>query len=160
MKILVNKLSRNARLPERAHPGDSGADLFSTKNTIIPPFESKKIETSIRLAIPAPTPVKTLDGKLLELVWEIQIRSKSGMAAKRSLFVLNSPATIDSGFLGELEVILFNLSCSEQTISIGDKIAQAVLCPIVCCDYKEEGADFFDALESDRGGDGFGSTGK
>lgn len=173
LTVGVKRLFDTAKLPNRAYKSDSGADLFychpqGEGNSIsIQPFSTQVLATGLQMNIPEPfyielfdTSNNTLDFPTFRadvlITWEIQIRSKSGMSAKRNLFVLNSPGTIDNSFKGEVKVILYNASEVTQTIEHGDKIAQAVLCPVVCCDYE----DTDDIGNSDRAENGFGHTGK
>ena len=130
--------------PEYAYITDSGFDLRSTEELIIKAGERALVGTGLSFDIP--------DG------YEIQVRSKSGLALKQGLMVLNSPGTIDFGFTSEIKVILFNTSKEDIMISLGQKIAQAVLCPVVCGKWvnlvKTDKLD-----EKDRNNNGFGSTG-
>jgi len=137
-------VSENAVEPKYAYESDSGFDLHSTINTTIPPFGRLLVPTGLKFNIP--------DGT------EIQVRPKSGLALKKGLTVLNTPGTIDSGYDGEIMVIMFNTTNDEVKINIGDKIAQAVLCPVV-------NGKWVDLIKADsindkeRGANGFGSTG-
>jgi len=130
--------------PEYAYITDSGFDLRSTEELIIKAGERALVGTGLSFDIP--------DG------YEIQVRSKSGLALKQGLMVLNSPGTIDFGYISEIKVILFNTSKEDVTISLGQKIAQAVLCPVVCGKWvnlvKTDKID-----DKDRNDNGFGSTG-
>jgi dUTP pyrophosphatase len=90
--------------------------------------------------------------------FEIQIRPKSGLALKKGLTVLNTPGTVDAGYDGEIQVILFNTNNEEVTINKGDKIAQAVLCPVVSGKWITL-TKVNNISEKDRGNNGFGSTG-
>jgi dUTP pyrophosphatase len=130
--------------PKYAYESDSGFDLYSTEDTWIFKNDRKLISTGIHLNIP--------EG------YEVQIRSKSGLALKQGLMVLNSPGTIDQGYLGEIQVILFNTSNDKVKIEKGQKIAQAVLCPVVSGKW----VNFIEKNkleEKDRNSNGFGSTG-
>lgn len=123
---------------------DSGFDLYSTKDIVIPPFGRVLVPTGTYFDIP--------QGH------EIQIRSKSGLAIKQGLMVLNSPGTVDEGYTGEVKVIIFNVNNSELTIDKGMKVAQAVL---TRC---QQGASVNlrkvdDLQDKDRNENGFGSTG-
>jgi dUTP pyrophosphatase len=130
--------------PEYAYITDSGFDLRSTEELIIKAGERALVGTGLNFDIP--------DG------YEIQVRSKSGLALKQGLMVLNSPGTIDFGFTSEIKVILFNTSNEDVTISLGQKIAQAVLCPVVS--GKWVNLVKTDKIEDkDRNNNGFGSTG-
>jgi len=140
----VELVHEDAKVPSYAYPSDSGFDLRSTIEINIPPFGRTLIPTGIKLSIPEE--------------YEIQVRPKSGLALNQGLTVLNTPGTVDSGYVGEIKVIVFNTSNETVTVSKGMKIAQAVLCPVVCGKYvsfestnKVEGKD--------RGDKGFGSTG-
>ena len=115
---------------------------FLEKKVVIKPNNSELIPTGLQVAIPE------------EL--EIQIRPRSGLAAKESIGVLNSPGTIDSDYRGELKIILFNHGKEDFIINNGDRIAQMVLVPIIKMEFEE-----VDSLpDTVRGQGGFGSTGK
>ena len=138
------KLNDDIPDPFYNYESDSGFDLSSTEDVSIPPFGRALIPTGLSFDIP--------DG------FEIQVRSKSGLAINQGLFVLNSPATIDGGYLGEIKVILFNTNGSEYFIKKGSKVAQAVLCPVV--NGKWVNLEKVDKINNkDRGENGFGSTG-
>lgn len=146
IKIKILNKSKN-ELPEYAHPGDSGLDIRANleEAVILNPLERTLIPTGIHMGIP--------EG------YEVQVRPRSGMALKRGLTVLNTPGTIDSSFLGEIGVIIINLSNEVQHILPGEKIAQLVV-------MKVEKADLdlifrMDELDAtERGADGYGSTGR
>ena len=144
VKILIKKTNKEVITPKYKTKGSSGLDLsaFINKKVVIKPNSSELIPTGLQVAIPE------------EL--EIQIRPRSGLAAKESIGVLNSPGTIDSDYRGELKVILFNHGDRDFTISNGDRIAQMVLVPILKIEFEE-----VDSLpDTVRGQGGFGSTGK
>jgi len=144
-KVLkVELLNDDAKFPEYAYPSDSGFDLFSTVEIILQPFGRALVPTGLKFDIP--------DGS------EIQVRPKSGLAIKQGITVLNTPGTVDSGYNGEIQVIVFNTNPEPFTIQKGMKIAQAVLCPVVNGNWVELiKVDSVD--EKDRGDNGFGSTG-
>ena len=130
--------------PNYAYESDSGFDLYSVEDKWIHPFGRTLIPTGLHLDIP--------DG------YEVQVRSKSGLALKQGLMVLNSPGTVDQGYLGEIQVILFNTTNEKVKITKGQKIAQAVFAPVVSGKW----INFIqkDKLENkDRNENGFGSTG-
>lgn len=130
--------------PQYNYPSDSGFDLHSTEEIIVEPFGRVLVPTGLRFDIP--------DGT------EIQVRPKSGLALKMGLTVLNTPGTIDSGYDGEIKVIVFNTSNTSVTINQGMKIAQAVLCPVM--NGKWVDLIKVNSVENkDRGSNGFGSTG-
>jgi len=144
VKILIKKTNKEVITPKYKTDGSSGVDLsaFLEKKVVIKPNSSELIPTGLQVAIPE------------EL--EIQIRPRSGLAAKESIGVLNSPGTIDSDYRGELKIILFNHSNKDFIINNGDRIAQMVLVPILKMEFEE-----VDSLpDTVRGQGGFGSTGK
>ncbi len=144
VKVLVKKLNSKAQLPKYKTSGSSGMDLMALiENPIkIKPQESALIATGISIAIPEGT--------------EVQIRPRSGLAAKSSISVLNTPGTIDSDYRGEIKIILFNHGKEEFTINNNDRVAQMVLMPILKAEFEE----VEDLPETLRGSEGFGSTGK
>ena len=142
-EILIKRLSDNVSLPKYETEGSSGMDLAANINESIElkPGATVIVPTGISLSIPKN--------------FEIQIRPRSGLAAKSNISVLNTPGTIDSDFRGELKVILINLGNKSFLIENGARIAQMVLCPIVKAKLKE-----VKILEgTKRGSGGFGSTG-
>ena len=144
VKILIKKLNKRVKLPSYKTIGSSGMDLMALieKPIIIPPKDCHLVPTGISVAIPEE--------------YEIQIRPRSGLAAKNKISVLNTPGTIDSDYRGELKIILFNHGSDEFLINDGDRVAQIVLIPIKKIDFEE-----VDNLpDSIRGKGGFGSTGK
>lgn len=139
--LKVKKLNEEAIIPNFAHKGDAGMDLYSIEKVIIPSGESRLIKTGISIQLPSMT--------------EAQVRPRSGMALKHSITVLNTPGTIDEGYRGEIGVILINHSKEDFLVTKHMKIAQMVVKPIYDIDIVE-----VDNLnETDRGEDGFGSTG-
>ena len=144
VKILIKKTNKEVTTPKYKTDGSSGVDLsaFLDKEVIIKPNSSELIPTGLQVAIPEE--------------FEIQIRPRSGLAAKESIGVLNSPGTIDSDYRGELKIILFNHGKEDFIINNGDRIAQMVLVPILKMEFEE-----VDSLPNTvRGQGGFGSTGK
>ena len=142
-EVLIKRLSKNIELPKYETNGSSGMDLSANieKQIKIEPGKTSIVPTGISVSIPKN--------------FEIQIRSRSGLAAKNQISVLNSPGTIDADYRGELKVILINLGNKTFVIEKGARIAQMVLCPIVKAKFKE--VDNLD--DTDRGVGGFGSTG-
>ena len=144
VKLLIKKLQKNIILPEYKTDGSSGMDLMANvEQTVkILPGEKKIISTGIMVAIPEQ--------------YEIQIRPRSGLAAKNGISVLNTPGTIDSDYRGEIKVILINLGKDIFEINKNDRIAQMIVCPIIKVELKE-----VESLpETIRGEGGFGSTNK
>ena len=144
LKILIKKLNSEVKLPKYKTDGSSGMDLMAhIKNPIyLKPKKSELIPTGLSIAIPDNT--------------EIQIRPRSGLAAKNNISVLNTPGTIDSDYRGELKVILYNHGDEEFIVNNGDRIAQMVLVPIIKANLEE----VKDLPKTIRGEGGFGSTGK
>jgi dUTP pyrophosphatase len=142
--IIYKKLHPDAEEPSYAYETDSGFDLISVEQINFGPFERKLVPTGLSFNIP--------EG------FEIQIRTKSGLALKQGLMVLNSPGTIDQGYTGEIKVILMNMNNSPLTVNKGQKIAQGVLCAVESGKkiYFEETSEI---EEKDRNDNGFGSTG-
>jgi dUTP pyrophosphatase len=138
------KLHPDAVEPKYNYDSDSGFDLHSVVDTEIPPFGRVLIPTGLSLDIK--------DG------YEIQVRSKSGLALKQGLMVLNSPGTVDNGYTGELQVIVFNTNNYIVIIPKGMKIAQAVLCPVVNGGWVHL-KEVHTTINKDRNEKGFGSTG-
>mgnify|MGYP001267948928 FL=1 len=144
VKVLVKKLNPEVQLPSYKTDGSSGMDLLAFINNpvTIKPGTSELIPTGISIAIPKN--------------FEIQIRPRSGLAAKSSISVLNTPGTIDSDYRGEIKIILFNHGEKEFFVNNNDRVAQMVLAPIAKVDFNE-----VDNLPNTlRGKGGFGSTGK
>jgi dUTP pyrophosphatase len=139
--LKVKRLQPTARLPEYAHVGDAGLDVFSNIETVIAPGDSALIPTGLSIQLPPFT--------------EAQIRPRSGLALKHQITVLNTPGTIDEGYRGEVGVILINHGKAPFAVTQGMKIAQMVVKPVV-----QVQVDEVTALElSTRGEKGFGSTG-
>jgi dUTP pyrophosphatase len=142
--LSYTKSNENAVDPKYAYYTDSGFDLYSTEDKWIHPFDRTLIPTGLHFDIPSG--------------YEIQVRSKSGLALNQGLMVLNSPGTVDQGYTGEIKIILFNTTNQKIKIEKGQKIAQAVLCPVVSGKWIKLIEK--DKLENkDRNQNGFGSTG-
>ena len=143
-KILIKKLDPGVELPTYKTEGASGMDLMALiKEPInLKPNSSCLIPTGLTVAFSSD--------------FEIQIRPRSGLAAKNSISVLNTPGTIDSDYRGEIKVILFNHGKNDFLINNKDRIAQMILTPVIKMDLEETD----DLPETIRGEGGFGSTGK
>ena len=141
MKVLFRKIDESARLPEYAHPGDAGMDVFSVEDMVLPSGGRALIHTGLVMQLPPDA--------------EAQVRPRSGLALKHGVTVLNSPGTIDAGYRGEVGVILINLGDEPFHVEKGMKIAQIVVAPVTRAEVVEVSA--VDA--TDRGAGGFGSTG-
>ena len=144
VKLLIKKLQKNISLPQYKTEGSSGMDLMANiKEKIkILPGEKKIISTGVMVAIPEQ--------------YEIQIRPRSGLAAKNGISVLNTPGTIDSDYRGEIKVILINHGKDIFEIKKNDRIAQMIVCPII----KVELEEVENLPGTVRGKGGFGSTDK
>ena len=143
-KVLIKKLNPNVELPTYKTSGASGMDLmaFIEEPIKISPNSSHLIPTGLSMAFS--------EG------YEVQIRPRSGLAAKSSVTVLNTPGTIDSDYRGEIKIILFNHGKVDFVVNNKDRVAQIILTPVVKMDF-EETDDLPDTL---RGEGGFGSTGR
>lgn len=141
MSLKVQRIHKNAILPNSAHAGDAGLDLYSVEEIIITPGESALIKTGIKIELPKQT--------------EAQVRPRSGLALKFGITVLNTPGTIDEGYRGEVGVILINHSKNSFTVEKGMKIAQMVVKPI----WKVEVIEVKELSSTERAEGGFGSTG-
>jgi len=144
VKVLIKKLNPAVILPNYKTSGASGVDLMAFINNPI------KIEPQSSCLVPTGISIAFSEE------YEIQIRPRSGLAAKNNISVLNTPGTIDSDYRGEIKVILFNHGIKDFIINNKDRIAQMILMPVHKIDF-EEVKDLPDTL---RGKGGFGSTGK
>ena len=144
VKVLIKKLNPKVILPSYKTKGASGMDLMACleKHINLEPGKSCLVPTGLSVAFPEK--------------YEIQIRPRSGLAAKNNISVLNTPGTIDSDYRGELKIILFNHGNENFIINNNDRIAQMVLTPIIKMELEETN----ELPESIRGEGGFGSTGK
>ena len=143
-KVLIKKLDPAVNLPLYKSGGASGMDLmaFLKKSIDVKPKTSSMIPTGLSVAFPKD--------------YEIQIRPRSGLAAKNNISVLNTPGTIDSDYRGEIKIIIYNHGNDEFRVNNGDRIAQMILAPVLKIEFEET-----DNLpETIRGKSGFGSTGK
>jgi len=142
-KILIKRLSKEVPLPKYETQDSSGMDLSANvKSSInISPGKKEIIPTGIAISVPKG--------------FEVQIRPRSGLAAKHNVTVLNTPGTIDADYRGELKIILINFGHETFKIEKGSRIAQMVLCPVEKVEFEE--VDNLD--DTDRGKGGFGSTG-
>ena len=140
IKLKFKLLTPTAKLPRYAHAGDSGMDICSDEYRLILPHSFAKISTGIAAVIP--------DG------YEIQVRPRSGMQCRKG--IVGAFGTVDTGYRGEIGVALYNHTDSVYEVNRGDRIAQLVLAPVVRADIEET-----DGLgeETERGANGFGSTG-
>ena len=144
VKVLIKKLNPSVKLPSYKTNGASGMDLmaFLEKPINLEPGKSCLVSTGLSIAFPKE--------------YEIQVRPRSGLAAKNNISVLNTPGTIDSDYRGEIKIILFNHGNKNFIINNNDRVAQMILTPVIKMKLEET-----DELpKSVRGEGGFGSTGK
>ena len=141
MKILWKKIDPAAQLPSYAHPGDAGMDIRSVEDLTIPPGGRALVHTGLVMQLPPDT--------------EAQVRPRSGLALKYGVTVLNAPGTIDAGYRGEVGVILANFGDAPFVVEKGMKVAQIVVARVEQAEIEEVAA----TDETERGADGFGSTG-
>ncbi len=144
VKVFIKKLNSSAQLPSYKTSGASGMDLMACieKTINLEPGKSCLVPTGLSVVFPEE--------------YEIQIRPRSGLAAKNNISVLNAPGTIDSDYRGELKIILFNHSKKNFIINNNDRVAQMILTPVIKMELEETNK----LPESIRGEGGFGSTGK
>jgi len=142
-KIQIKKLSSEVLTPKYETPGSSGMDIAAhiEQDIVINPGDKSLIPTGFSLSIPQG--------------YEVQIRPRSGLAAKKSITVLNTPGTIDADYRGEIKVILINLSKDKFIVKKGERIAQMVVCPVAQVQLEE----VQELSLTNRGAGGFGSTG-
>ena len=142
-KILIKRLSKEVSLPKYETSGSSGMDLSANidNDVNIEPGNTAIIPTGLAISIPKG--------------FEVQIRPRSGLAAKKKISVLNTPGTIDADYRGEIKVILINLNNKVFTVEKGLRIAQMVVCPVIQAQLEEVS----ELNNTHRGKGGFGSTG-
>lgn len=141
VKVLFKRLHDAAKIPEYKTEGSAGADLYAVEEQVVAPGQVDLIRLGFSVAIPSG--------------YEIQIRPRSGLAVK-GITILNSPGTVDSDYRGELMIILANLGTDAFNIRPGDRIGQAVLSTVSTARFEETGH----LDDTERGEDGFGSTGR
>ena len=141
MTLRFKRVHPDAKLPAYARPGDAGMDLRSVEDVVVPRFGRALVKTGLVMMLPPG--------------YEAQVRPRSGLALKHGVTVLNTPGTIDSGYRGEVGVILANFGDSDFHVAKGDRVAQLVVAPVTQAEIVE--TNVID--ETDRGAGGFGSTG-
>lgn len=142
--VKIKRLRADAKIPTYGSAEAAGADVYAVidATTFIQPGERRMISTGIAVELP--------------IGFEFQVRPRSGLAAKHGLTIVNTPGTVDSDYRGEIKVILLNTSNVPYQVEHGERIGQLVIAPVLRADFAE--VDELDA--SDRGVNGFGSTGK
>lgn len=141
MTLAFKRIHPDAVLPAYAHPSDAGMDIRSVVEVTIPARGRALVQTGLVVLLPPG--------------YEAQVRPRSGLALKHGVTVLNTPGTIDSGYRGEIGVILFNSADTDFPVKKGDRIAQLVIAPVTQPTVVEAA----EIDETDRGAGGFGSTG-
>lgn len=141
MTLRFKKIHPDATLPSYAHASDAGMDVRSVEDVTVPAMGRVLVHTGLVMLLPP--------------MYEAQVRPRSGLALKHGITVLNAPGTIDSGYRGEVCVILANFGDSDFQVKKGDKVAQIVVAPVVQAEIEEVS----EIDETDRGAGGFGSTG-
>ena len=141
MTLKIKRIHEDAVMPAYAHESDAGMDVRSVEELVIEPGKRALVHTGLIFLLPPN--------------YEAQVRPRSGLALKNGVTVLNTPGTIDSGYRGEVGVILANFGEAPFKVAKGDRIAQIVIAPVTRADIEE--TDTVD--ETDRGSGGFGSTG-
>ena len=142
MTLDFKRIHPDAVLPAYAHPSDAGMDVRSVEELVIPAGKRALVHTGLIVLLPP--------------LYEAQVRPRSGLALKFGVTVLNTPGTIDSGYRGEIGVILANFGDADFIVKKGDKIAQLVIAPVT----QPEVCEVSEIDETDRGAGGFGSTGR
>lgn len=141
MKVNIKRANENAIIPKYETAGSAGMDLASCEDITILPGQVIAVNTGLKMEIP--------------IGYELQVRSRSGLALKKNIFILNAPGTVDSDFRGEIKAIICNASNQNFAIRIGDRIAQGVV-----TNYEKVEFNEIEELSStERGEGGFGSTG-
>ncbi len=143
MRLRIRRLSPDAVLPACAHgpAEDAGMDLCAVEDVVLPPGQPRMVPTGIAIELPPG--------------WEAQVRPRSGLALQHAITLPNSPATIDPGYRGEIRVILLNLGREAYQVHKGDRIAQMIVSRYESVEW-EEG----ELNDSERGAEGFGSSGR
>lgn len=142
MKLNFKRLENGLPLPSYGSEEASGMDIRAAEEGVVLSLSRAIIRTGFAVEIPKG--------------YELQVRPRSGLAAKNGITVLNSPGTIDSDYRGEIMVILYNTTINDFVVSIGDRIAQLVLAPVTRADIQEVN----ELDKTERGHGGFGSTGR
>lgn len=141
MTLAIRRIDHAAQLPTYAHPGDSGMDVRSIETVTLRPGDRALVRTGLVFQLPPDA--------------EAQVRPRSGLALRHGVTVLNAPGTIDAGYRGEVGVILVNLGAEPFTVEKGMKVAQVVVASVV----RAEVVEVAETDTTERGADGFGSTG-
>ena len=141
MTLAIRRIDPAAQLPTYAHPGDAGMDVRSIETVTLRPGDRALVRTGLVFQLPPDA--------------EAQVRPRSGLALRHGVTVLNAPGTIDAGYRGEVGVILVNLGAESFTVEKGMKIAQVVVASVV----RAEVVEVAETDTTERGADGFGSTG-
>ncbi len=139
--LKIKKINEKAVIPNYAHEGDAGLDLYAVEKLVLNPGERGLVHTGIQIELPKNT--------------EAQIRPRSGLALKNGITTLNSPGTIDEGYRGEIGVIIINHGQETFVVEEGMKIAQMIVKPV----YRVNVVETEELSDSERKANGFGSSG-
>lgn len=142
MEVQIKKLRPDAEIPRYQKSGDAGFDFYCVERAVVPPNSVAILPTGLAIAVPPG--------------YELQLRLRSGAALATPLILANAPGTIDSGYRGEIGIIVRNLSAEPWIVEKGTRLAQGVLAPV----YTAKFIEVKDLPPSERGAGGFGSTGK
>lgn len=142
MEVQLKKLRPDAKCPQYQRSGDAGFDFYCVERAIVPPNSTAILPTGLAIAVP--------EG------YELQLRLRSGAALETPLILANAPGTIDSGYRGEIGIIVRNLSNEPWLVEKGARLAQGVIAPVFRATFRE----VENLPASERGAGGFGSTGK
>ena len=141
MKLRIQRVVEDVKLPSYAHEGDAGMDLYAAEEYVLKPGERKLISTGVKIALP--------------LGYEAQVRPKSGLALKHGISIVNTPGTVDAGYRGIVGIIAINHGSEEFKVEKNQKLAQMVINKIEAAEIEEVP----DLDDTSRGEGGFGSTG-
>lgn len=141
MTLSIRRIDPAAQLPTYAHPGDAGMDVRSIETVTLRPGDRALVRTGLVFQLPPDS--------------EAQVRPRSGLALKHGVTVLNAPGTIDAGYRGEVGILLVNLGAEPFTVEKGMKVAQVVVASVA----RAEIVEVAETDVTERGADGFGSTG-
>jgi len=160
MKLKIKRLHPDAIIPSRANSTDSGLDVYSLENATIKQGDMKAIHTGIAIQLPKPVgftvfPIEVGVNFKQLLIWECQVRPKSGLAFKHGLTVLNTPGTVDNSYRGEVIVLLQNHGKESFHVEKGMKVAQLVITPVI----NPKIIEVEELDDTTRGEKGFGSSG-
>ncbi|MBI3033068.1 dUTP diphosphatase [Candidatus Woesearchaeota archaeon] len=142
MKVLITRLDKELPIPHYKHDGDAGMDIYSREDVVLEPGQFKMVPTGLKIAVP--------------FGYEVQVRPRSGLAAKHGISIVNTPGTVDCGYRGEIAAILINHGKEAFHVKRAERIAQIVINKVEIVEVEESEI----LPDSTRGEGGFGSTGR